>query len=78
MSNTKSVKQRHLGRGLESLLGPITSTASPPQQAPQPQTESTLPPDNDLHDSLQQLPLASISPNPYQARTVGAKRTWLS
>ena len=70
MSNTKSVKQRHLGRGLESLLGPIRSTASPPHHAPQPQTESKLPPDNDLHDSLQQLPLGSISPNPYQARTV--------
>jgi len=70
MSNTKSVKQRHLGRGLESLLRPITPTEQPASAPPNPSQEPNLPPDNDLHGSLRQLPLSSISPNPYQARTV--------
>jgi len=64
-------RPRHLGRGLESLLGPITN--SPPaipeaihDQAGVPK----MPPDNELHESLQDLPIGLITANPYQARTV--------
>ncbi|MBN2132200.1 MAG: ParB/RepB/Spo0J family partition protein [Sedimentisphaerales bacterium] len=70
MSNAKTIKQRHLGRGLESLLSPITPTAPPPHQAPASSAEPKLPPDKDLQDSFQEIPLGSITPNPYQARTV--------
>jgi len=70
MSTAKSVKQRHLGRGLESLLSPINSAPPSEERAVQAESLSKLPVDKQLQDSLQDLPLGSISPNPYQARTV--------
>jgi len=67
----KGDKPRHLGRGLESLLGPLSSldalAAEDIQQAP---SGVNLPPDKDLAASFRDLPLDSIGPNPYQARTV--------
>lgn len=71
MLTGKGEKPRHLGRGLESLLGPMSSPESPTlseptQNAPHP----NFPPDQQRDASLQQLPLDSIGPNPYQARTV--------
>lgn len=67
----KGEKPRHLGRGLESLLGPLSSLeALPPESAPPAPSPANFPPDKDLDASLRQLPLDSISPNPYQARTV--------
>ncbi len=71
MTSAKGDKPRHLGRGLESLLGPMPSlsdsTPAAPQSAP---GASNLPPDPEKDAALRHLPLDSISPNPYQARTV--------
>jgi len=71
MANKKREKPKHLGRGLQSLLRPIMPDFD--QDGPilsSPQSESNFPPDNALHDSLKQLAIEAISPNPYQARTV--------
>lgn len=70
MTSPKVEKPRHLGRGLASLLGPITSTPPPTSEQAPPPTEAHLPPDDDLKGKLKHLPLTSITPNPYQARTV--------
>lgn len=71
MGTAKGEKARHLGRGLEALIGPIMagSTVARADAAAEAQV-GKLPPDNELEDSLRELPLASISPNPYQARVV--------
>lgn len=71
MTTGRGEKPRHLGRGLESLLGPIMS--DPPtatQVSPAPEPSRNFIPDKDLADSSGELPLDQISPNPYQARTV--------
>jgi ParB family chromosome partitioning protein len=71
MANKKGEKPRHLGRGLESLLSPITSNVSGVNQhSPKPIAASNFPPDNELRESLRDIKIDSISPNPYQARTV--------
>lgn len=71
MANRKKGKPRHLGRGLESLLGPIISKPVETEQLLQDTaSEPNFPPDKDLHRSLQEISLDAISPNPYQARTV--------
>jgi ParB family chromosome partitioning protein len=68
---TKKPAPRHLGRGLESLLGPITS---PPTGLSQPSSSpidsSNFAPDKELHNSLRHIGLKDISPNPHQPRTV--------
>jgi ParB family chromosome partitioning protein len=71
MTNASKEKPRHLGRGLQSLLGPITMS-TPSQEIPIPIAEAgaKLPSYKDLRDSIRQLALASIQPNPYQPRTV--------
>jgi ParB family transcriptional regulator, chromosome partitioning protein len=71
MNPGRGERPRHLGRGLESLLSPInvppvTVQVGAPVQPDAPK----MPPDNELGDSLQHLAVGSISPNPYQARTV--------
>jgi len=76
MSAAKGDKPRHLGRGLEALLGPISTAPVPvpdriPVQAPAPNVELVaLPPDSEVADSFQNLALAGIRVNPYQARSV--------
>ena len=71
MTDRKREKPRHLGRGLQSLLSPITSDASESDQALSgTPTAPNYPPDMDLHKSLNEISIDSISPNPYQARTV--------
>ena len=71
MTDKKREKPRHLGRGLQSLLGPITFEDSEADKAlPSSMTASNFPPDKELRDSLQKISIDSISPNPYQARTV--------
>ncbi len=67
MSNEKP---RHLGRGLESLLGPLSANLSATDASGLPPVSSNLPPDPERDTALQELPLHVISPNPYQARTV--------
>jgi len=69
MNNGRGERPKHLGRGLESLLGPITASpdlddfAAPLTSAP------NFPPDKDLTESLCDLAVDQISANPYQART---------
>jgi ParB family chromosome partitioning protein len=72
MAIRKKEKQKHLGRGLESLLGPITSVrnAYANRQLPDDTKGDKYPPDKELHNSLREIKIDDISPNPYQARTV--------
>jgi ParB family chromosome partitioning protein len=71
MSDRKKEKPRHLGRGLQSLLSPITfGTIEAEQVLQSPPSIPNFPPDKELHESLQKISIDSISPNPYQARTV--------
>ena len=70
MANKKD-KPRHLGRGLQSLLGPIIADAPEAEQLlAGPTSLPNFPPDKDLRDSLQEIDINAISANPYQARTV--------
>jgi len=71
MVNKKKEKPRHLGRGLASLLGPITSSADVENQAiPITAISAKLPPDMELHSSLREIRIDSIKPNPYQPRLI--------
>jgi len=75
MVDKKREKPRHLGRGLQSLLSPITSTSNESDHVfSSTSTISNFPPDKDLRDSLQKISIDSISPNPYQARTIWNER----
>ena len=67
---SKKEKTRHLGRGLQSLLSPITSMPTEKKDDSQTPVAANFPVDNDLRDSLQELDIESISPNPYQPRQV--------
>ncbi len=67
----KKEKPRHLGRGLQSLLGPIIAGPMEAEQLLSSQGPiANFPPDKELHESLQSISIDSISANPYQARTV--------
>ena len=71
MGSAKGDKPRHLGRGLESLLGPImTASEAAGDDLAGHQLAANLPSDKELDDSLRQVAIDSLSPNPYQARTV--------
>lgn len=74
MVEPKKGKPKHLGRGLQSLLGPITSATDTPAganlQQPLAADSSNFPPDKELRDSLREITITSVSPNPHQARTV--------
>ena len=71
MANKKRERPKHLGRGLEALLGPIISEDAELRQiVPDQAVASNFPPDKELHHSLQDIGMDAISPNPYQARTV--------
>ncbi|MFA5238710.1 MAG: ParB/RepB/Spo0J family partition protein [Phycisphaerae bacterium] len=71
MTDKKKEKPKHLGRGLASLLGPITLTESEENQMlPAPVVEANFPPDKELHDSLREISVDAVLPNPYQPRTV--------
>ena len=75
MTDKKKEKPRHLGRGLESLLGPIISSKTEVDQAiPICTIDSKFPPDKELHDSFRQISIDNISPNPYQPRMVWDER----
>jgi len=71
MTDKKKEKPKHLGRGLESLIGPIISMSTDANHPmPDLSIESNFPPDKELRSSLREISIDSISPNPYQARTV--------
>ncbi len=71
ITNKKKEKPKHLGRGLASLLGPITLNADEANQVlSNPEIAANFPPDKELRDSLKEISIDAISPNPYQPRTV--------
>ena len=70
MADRKREKQRHLGRGLQSLISPLTTDSSEAEHVPSSPIISNFPSDIELRESLQKISIDSISPNPYQARTV--------
>ena len=71
MANKKREKPKHLGRGLASLLGPITlDEAEANQVLPNPAIAANFPPDKELRNSLREINIDVIFPNPYQPRTV--------
>lgn len=67
----KREKAKHLGRGLQSLLGPITIEGKDlPLPVAAADISHNFPSDNELRESFREIGIDSISPNPYQARTV--------
>jgi len=71
MVNKKREKPKHLGRGLESLLGPITYEPTEVNQMLSDSAAiSKFPSDRELHESLREISIDAIAPNPYQARIV--------
>jgi len=71
MLDKKKEKPRHLGRGLQSLLGPIiVGSMEAEQLLSSPPAIANFPPDKELSESLQSINIDAISANPYQARTV--------
>ncbi len=71
MTQKNTEKPRHLGRGLESLLGPITPLRPGKTNNQTESNERNLSKDKDLREPLQEVPIASVYPNPYQPR-----KTW--
>jgi len=70
METKKREKPRHLGRGLQSLLGPITEKAQIVElDAATAGSVAKFPPDNELRSSLREIPIGSVLANPYQPRT---------
>lgn len=70
MNTKKREKPRHLGRGLKSLLGPITEETQMAEfDAAIAGNAGNFPPDKELHNSLREVPVSSVLPNPYQPRT---------
>jgi len=67
----KTEKPKHLGRGLASLLGPIITT---PQESSLPIPISVIGSnvllDKNLRDSLQEINVDDIQPNPHQVRFI--------
>lgn len=64
-------KPKHLGRGLQSLLSPITLDPEEVNQLlSDDEGDANFPPDKELRESFRKINLDDISPNPYQARTV--------
>ncbi|MHC4573864.1 MAG: ParB/RepB/Spo0J family partition protein [Planctomycetota bacterium] len=72
MAGKTKEKPKHLGRGLQSLLGPITSKQGNEvvPLTPGAQKEPKFGQEKDLSHSLREISMESISPNPYQVRTV--------
>jgi ParB family chromosome partitioning protein len=70
MDTKKREKPRHLGRGLQSLLGPIIeNTQAAELDAVVAGGVANFPQDRELRGSLREVSIASILPNPYQPRT---------
>jgi ParB family chromosome partitioning protein len=67
----KKEKPRHLGRGLQSLLGPIMTEQSQMAEldAAMASNISNFPVDKELREALRELPVEIVMPNPYQPRT---------
>ena len=71
MANKKREKPKHLGRGLASFFGPITLDGTEANRPlPNPAMVANLLPDKELRNSLREISIDAVSPNPYQPRTV--------
>jgi ParB family chromosome partitioning protein len=67
----KLEKPKHLGRGLASLLSPITITADDSLlPIPIAEISSNILPDKGLGTSLKEIKVNDIQPNPYQVRSI--------
>ncbi len=63
-------KPKHLGRGLASLLSPIIAEVTDSDGAlSKPVFAANFPPDKQLDDSMREISIEEILPNPYQPRT---------
>ena len=69
MTAAKKAKRPHLGRGLESLLGPINTPRETSATEPAKKDGPIFPPDKAVRDAVAHVPLSEIQPNPYQPRT---------
>lgn len=67
MSDTKKTKKPHLGRGLESLLGPMSIPKKDQKNA---LDSSPYPADPQLQQAGTELSIDRIKANPFQPRTV--------
>lgn len=71
MIEAKKEKPRHLGRGLESLLGPITVISNDKNELiTDRQIHPNLTSDKELGTLFREIDIDKIKVNPYQARTV--------
>jgi ParB family chromosome partitioning protein len=68
MAASKKEKPRHLGRGLESLIGPIIDIGQENSGTAFADTALNLPIDKDLRQNLMEINLDDIDANPYQPR----------
>ena len=67
----KMDKPKHLGRGLASLLGPITtSEQESPLPIPIAEIDHNILSHNELRNSLRDIKVDEIQPNPYQVRFI--------
>jgi ParB family chromosome partitioning protein len=71
MTPKNKEKPKHLGRGLESLLGPIINTVEENMGISAASETVKSIPDKDLYKNIAELSLDDIAPNPYQPR-----QTW--
>jgi len=69
MPDKTGQKRRHLGRGLEALIGPITKLTGQTSGTPDTDEARNFPPDKDLQKSMRQVLIDAVKPNPYQPRT---------
>lgn len=75
MAAINKERTKHLGRGLASLLGPITASEMEVKTAvPIVTIDHKSLQDKKLSDTLKDVDIDSISPNPYQPRTVWDER----
>ncbi len=71
MAAKKTEKPKHLGRGLASLLGPIKSSSEQPKVPIRiAEIGAKARAEQHLNESLQDVRIETIRPNPYQVRTV--------
>ena len=61
-------QRRHLGRGLDALLGPITMPEAQNSLEPVSSKGPKFSPDKELQSSMRTLLIEAVKPNPYQPR----------
>lgn len=69
IQTTKKNKPKHLGRGLQSLLGPINMPDTSSNARPELTLDDpNFPIDKSLQESIRKLAIELVQPNPYQPR----------